>query len=317
MRFDTSVLPEHERFAAFREGFSRYVAAEITQESDGPFHASLAILRVGAISLLTAATSPSRFKRSTRELSDGDDALSVIICQRGCYRALHLGQDETLRPGDGILCDHGNVADIRVVTDSQRCSLKIPRARLRELAPQMGNAVGRKFAKNSPALRLMSHYFRGAQSANLVSSEPLTALFEEHAIHLAAHLLGVSSAAREVVENGGVRQARLRAVLHEIESRHGQPELNAAMVAERLGVTPRYVHRLLEETGKTFSECVLQRRLAAAMDLLRNPRQNRRKIVDIALEAGFADISHFNRSFRRQYGDTPSGARRLARRDEA
>jgi len=30
------------------------------------------------------------------------------------------------------------------------------------------------------------------------------------------------------------------------------------------------------------------------------------------LDAGFGDLSYFNRSFRRRYGDTPSGVRVLA-----
>jgi AraC-like DNA-binding protein len=35
------------------------------------------------------------------------------------------------------------------------------------------------------------------------------------------------------------------------------------------------------------------------------------RICDIALQAGFSDISHFNRLFRARFGDTPSGVRAL------
>jgi AraC-like DNA-binding protein len=34
-----------------------------------------------------------------------------------------------------------------------------------------------------------------------------------------------------------------------------------------------------------------------------------RKVGDLALETGFTDLSYFNRSFRRRFGDTPSGFR--------
>jgi AraC-like DNA-binding protein len=34
----------------------------------------------------------------------------------------------------------------------------------------------------------------------------------------------------------------------------------------------------------------------------------------IAFDAGFGDLSYFNRVFRQRYGDTPSGIRMLARR---
>ena len=78
----------------------------------------------------------------------------------------------------------------------------------------------------------------------------------------------------------------------------------------------RYLHRLLEDSGRTFSEHLLERRLDRAHRLLRDPRLAYRKISEIALEAGFADLSHFNRSFRRRFGETPSQARAMAARKE-
>jgi AraC-like DNA-binding protein len=36
------------------------------------------------------------------------------------------------------------------------------------------------------------------------------------------------------------------------------------------------------------------------------------QIIDVALAVGFNDVSHFNRMFRRRFGDTPSGVRASA-----
>ena len=69
------------------------------------------------------------------------------------------------------------------------------------------------------------------------------------------------------------------------------------------------LHLLLEETGKSFTHHVLERRLEKAAALLRDPQWRHRKIADIAAEVGFTDLSYFNRVFRRQYGATPSDLR--------
>jgi AraC-like DNA-binding protein len=102
------------------------------------------------------------------------------------------------------------------------------------------------------------------------------------------------------------------AILRIIESRSGDPDLSAATVARLLGITPRYVHLLLEATGKSFTHHVLERRLERAATLLRDLRWSDRKIADIAAEAGFVDLSYFNRAFRHRYGTTPSAIRRIA-----
>src|SRR5712691_6345074 len=103
-------------------------------------------------------------------------------------------------------------------------------------------------------------------------------------------------------------------VLDAIAQSAGDPDLAPAQVAGALGMSVRYLHRLLEDSGRTFSEHLLERRLDRAHRLLRDPRLAYRKISEIALEAGFADLSHFNRSFRRRFGETPSQARAMAAR---
>jgi AraC-like DNA-binding protein len=58
----------------------------------------------------------------------------------------------------------------------------------------------------------------------------------------------------------------------------------------------------------------LVKRLDRAAQLLRDPHHDHRKIADVALAAGFKDLSHFNRSFRHRFGITPSDVRAAARR---
>jgi AraC-like DNA-binding protein len=59
------------------------------------------------------------------------------------------------------------------------------------------------------------------------------------------------------------------------------------------------------------------RRLVRAHRLLTDPRWADRNIASIAFASGFGDLSYFNRTFKRLYGETPSDIRSTAvdRRD--
>jgi AraC-like DNA-binding protein len=100
-----------------------------------------------------------------------------------------------------------------------------------------------------------------------------------------------------------------------IEAHSSNPDLSAKTVARELGVTARYVHFLLEETGRSFTQLLLERRLTKAAALLRYPTWQHRTIADVAAEAGFTDLSYFNRAFRRRFAMTPSAFRNAARRN--
>jgi AraC-like DNA-binding protein len=92
-------------------------------------------------------------------------------------------------------------------------------------------------------------------------------------------------------------------------------DFGVAAIARRQRLTPRYVHKLFEGEGLTFSAFVLCRRLSRAHRLLSDPRLGDRTIGSVAFDVGFGDVSYFNRTFRRRYDATPSEISLAADRD--
>jgi AraC-like DNA-binding protein len=147
-------------------------------------------------------------------------------------------------------------------------------------------------------------------SAQELDNDPAAAqLFGNQLVDLVALALGGEANTRKLEAQGEVRAARIAAILRTILQQSADHSLNARTIAAQMGITPRYVHLLLEETGRSFTQHVLERRLERVAALLRDPRRNGSRIADIALESGFTDLSQFNRAFRRRFGDTPSGFR--------
>ena len=66
----------------------------------------------------------------------------------------------------------------------------------------------------------------------------------------------------------------------------------------------------------TFSQFVRGQRLACACRMLGDPLHTHWSITAIAFEAGFNDLSYFDRSFRRRYAASPSDVRRAALRGQ-
>jgi len=85
-------------------------------------------------------------------------------------------------------------------------------------------------------------------------------------------------------------------------------------MAHRHACTPRFVQRLFEAEGTTFTAYVQAQRLARAYRVLADPRSESEKISAVAFDCGFGDVSYFNRLFRLQYGAAPSDVRAQARR---
>ena len=75
-------------------------------------------------------------------------------------------------------------------------------------------------------------------------------------------------------------------------------------------LSPNYLtHLLRKETGKPFSQLVLDRRMQLARTLLLNSAQ---MIGVVAHSCGFTDEAYFSRCFRKAHGVAPGRFRRQA-----
>jgi len=313
IRFDTAALAERDRFPMFcEEVVRRYTGLDLKTKDRRGFRAALELRRVGAIDIGRIATSPVDTARTTSLVRDGDDGLLVTLLDTGRASQIQCDTDQALDAGEGLVCDCGYPGELNLVADSQFWNLKIPRHKIAQLFTRPIRFAGAKLDKDIAARRLLLGYIREAFNLDVQASARAAQLYEQHIVDLIALALGAGGEARAAAEDRGVRAARLSAILKEIERGSGDPALSAVVIAQRLGVSPRYVHSLLEETGRSFTHHVLERRLEKATALLCDPGRQSWRIADIAGEVGFNDLSHFNRAFRRRYGGTPSDIRSAA-----
>ena len=81
-------------------------------------------------------------------------------------------------------------------------------------------------------------------------------------------------------------------------------------LADQFYLTAQYLSVLIKkETGYTYSELIIQKRISLAKDLL---VKTDKPIQDIMEETGYHDYSHFIRLFKKQTGCTPYAYRKTA-----
>jgi transcriptional regulator GlxA family with amidase domain len=75
-------------------------------------------------------------------------------------------------------------------------------------------------------------------------------------------------------------------------------------LAAAVDLSPNYMSRLfISYKGKTINEYINELRIKFALERLENSDQ---KVLDIALEAGYENLTTFNRAFKKIAGRTPS-----------
>ena len=318
--FNTDALPERDRFPAFcEEVIRRYTGLDIKKRDESLFRGAIELQRVGEIDFGVFATSAANFDRSPHLVRDGDDGLIFMLSQSGISCQTQRDDNRVIENGNGVICDCGYSGGLHMVTDSKFWSLKVPRNRIIDLLPGSNHLAGAKLDNDPMARRLLFGYLSGTHHLDFSSGGRAAQLYDTHIIDLLVLALGPERDTIELLERRGVGAVRRAAILHEIENRLGDPNLSATAVAMQLGITPRYLRLLLEETGRSFSEHVLEKRLTRAAALLRDPRQWGRKISAIAFACGFGDLSHFNHAFRRRSrkSSDPIGAGRAIAQQHA
>src|SRR5262249_11395751 len=167
----------------------------------------------------------------------------------------------------------------------------------------------RRVPAESQALRLLVRSLEILPDTSALATPQLRHAVATHVYDLLALALGATHEAAEIANGRGLRASRLQAILAEIKARFTDPRFSPVHVAKLIGVSARYVQDLLHHTDMSFTERVMEPRLQKARAMLTGASHRHLKIIDIAYECGFGDLSYFNRAFRRRYGDTPSGVR--------
>jgi AraC-like DNA-binding protein len=261
------------------------------------------------LGLLSGAVQGLRHEHARRDSGDGDDDFSFHMNLSGLSFVSGARGEMTLGDGDAMLLNYSvsrtisrpGLVDHRVV--------RLPRAALSPLVRNIDDAVLCRIPRGTGMLSLLRNYVDAVFDDPALALPEMRQLIIAQLCDLIAVTLGATRDATAVAGGRGIRAARLRAIKSDIEAHLTYSDLSPGVVARRQEVSDSYIRKLFEGEGTSFSQFVLGRRLVRAQRMLTDRRWADRSIAWIAFETGFGDLSYFNRTFKRFYGNTPSEVR--------
>jgi AraC-like DNA-binding protein len=309
LHFTTDVFGHGERKAAWHDVYGRTIAKiDLESPSDSEFMIRAELRSLPGLGLVSMASTELRFHK-TPSLIDNDDVILTIV-DSGRSSGSQLGRETCLEAGDAALSFNAEVGTGH--SFGRRVMFRVPYKALAPKVVDLGARMLRRIPRETEGLRMLRRYLQAMQDVELATAD-LQRLAVTHVYDLMALTLGATRDAAQVAADRGVRAARLRAVKEDIVRNLTEGEISEEAIAARHRVSPRYLRKLFESEGVTFTEYVLEQRLALAHRLLSDPRRANEKIASVAFAAGFGDISYFYRVFRRRYDLLPSDVRARAR----
>lgn len=307
MEWSTKPCRADQPFGSWADDLAAaFVQLEPRKIADQPFEGAISLGDAAPIQIsLVKATRHSVLRLASHIASSTADLCFINLQIEGLGRTTQRGHEQLCAPGDLAVADTTEPFEIANCRNFKLFCFAVPR----HLLPSGFVDCPRLRLSSTEAGRALSRTLAGYAELCLTSPKVLEGMPQigQHVVDLLAH-------APDMFVEGSLERVNvpvlLSMMLDHIDQHSDDPDLGAAKIAAKFRCSPRYVHRLFAATGRSVGEHVNDRRVLACTRDLLDREGSHKTIAEIAFAAGFRDISHFNRLFRRANGASPREFRR-------
>lgn len=272
------------------------VHVESTPRRRDSFFATLRVQPIGEVWFSEVSSVAQRMVRAPRHVGLDEPHFCFVAQASGRGRISQNGHDAELQTGDLTLTDSTKPFQLDFDDQFALTVLRFPREQLlRRVGPPERFIASRINGREgfagllSPMLQNLSGHLRNIPADSL-------ARVSENTLDLIATALLAGNG--EPPLSTAMTHVRVK---FWIET-HLSEKLSGERIAFACGLSVRHLNRLFAREGTSLMHHVWERRLAHCHRHLTDPAMKHRSIGEIALAAGFNDLSHFSRAYRARYG---------------
>jgi AraC family transcriptional activator of tynA and feaB len=276
----------------------------------GALDATLRQYQLGALRLSNVSVGSTHEVIRSREAIARNNRphFNLNYVRRGEWTVDHCGHEIELHPGELILLDNRQPYSVRS-NGADHIAVHLPVEWLRCWIPNPEAAVAKPIRLGTP--------WRAALAASLDDATLLPDAAPGSEDLCAEQIAGALALALGPTRTRNTTHTRLIFLRVQGAMRRSfhDHELDAKAIATTLGISARYLHKILAREETTYGRELIRIRLERAMAMLRDARFNELSIAEIGWRCGFSDPSHFSKRFREACEQTPGSFRSAVQYD--
>jgi AraC family transcriptional activator of tynA and feaB len=308
--FDSMVLsqaqqPRKNPFETFKELMERFpVRSSYGYKGNDPFFSRWVSARAGSGVAIRWSCAAHSTTRSENDVADSAaSGYGLFYVASGGVQVVQRGQEIEAEPGKAIIYDLDAPCQVNMREGRTRdfTFVSIPRE-----VPGMLGVAGNvdPLVLNKLRIPLLSCIQYLSQVLSAKRGYELDHVYKACASLVSAELISAQQDDSSHARSSRASTALLRRMLAIVEREPGNAELSPEWLAQRFGISVRYVHKLFARDGLTCRAHINEVRLEnARRDLASSP--GRIHLATLAYRWGFSDPSSFGRAFRNRFGCSP------------
>jgi AraC-like DNA-binding protein len=273
---------------------------------------SYRIMPIGDMSIMgISVSSPITYGSAPRESSTGSDRLFFIHMGNAPNRMNMFGHLVLQRPGEIMLGDSAIRTTSACDTPHSTLCAGIPAERFREYLPEPERFVGKHLDTSSTYARIVATLLAALYRM------AATGVDESDGRSVETEFLRAFAKWCALSSSGAPNKLRSEQVKRLINAEIRNPALSVESIADKIGVSTRYLQLLFAHEEDCVSRYIRRERLRGCLLDLCDSDCSDKSITDIAFSWGFNSASHFSSSFRKEYGLAARDYRTCAPRELA